>query len=305
VLCDEGLEEWIRTNDCVVWGGNIADSEAHTGTSPSNTFTDIVSNSLTCTRYPFIALIANIPSPTPSSLPQMTLLTRIEGPLPTNRLIPTLTSAVSRTRGLLAQRRAIKAEQNWSRELRRQQEEAYTNSLAADRAREEAQRRAREDAERVEQERQEQQILADIRSKNREQWRLWKTWDLKRMGLVGMKSEIGKTARVGLRLTGGERIVQIFPGEMNLAEVYSFVECYDLLFPQNQGTTLRSSMEEEVQKPVGYEHEFRFRLVVPYPRKVIDSGFTPIKNESGLWPSGSIVVEEIEEDSEEESSDEE
>lgn len=32
VLCDEGLEEWIQTNDCVVWGGNIADSEAHTGT---------------------------------------------------------------------------------------------------------------------------------------------------------------------------------------------------------------------------------------------------------------------------------
>ena len=34
VLCDEDLEQWIRTNDCVVWGGNIADSEAHTGTYP-------------------------------------------------------------------------------------------------------------------------------------------------------------------------------------------------------------------------------------------------------------------------------
>ena len=236
----------------------------------------------------------------------MTLLTRIEGPLSTNRLIPTLTSAVSRTRNLLAQRRAIKAEQNWSRELRRQQEEAYTNSLAADRARDEAQRRAQQDAERVERELQERQILADIRAKNREQWRRWKTWDLKRMGLVGMKSEIGKTARVGVRLGSGERIVQMFPGEMNLAEVYSFVECYDLLFPENQGVTLRSSMEdEEVQKPVGYEHEFKFRLVVPYPRKVIDSGFTPVKNESGLWPSGSIVVEEIEDDSEDESSEEE
>ena len=34
VLCDEALSEWIRTNDCSVWGGNIADSEAHTGTIP-------------------------------------------------------------------------------------------------------------------------------------------------------------------------------------------------------------------------------------------------------------------------------
>src|SRR5208282_5824563 len=127
-----------------------------------------VSNSLTCTRFPFIALIANIPSPTPSSLAQMTLLTRIEGLLPTNRLIPTLTSTVSRTRSVLAQRRAIKAEQNWSRELRRQQEQAYTDSLAADRARDEAQRRAQQDAERVERERQERQILAEIRAKNRE-----------------------------------------------------------------------------------------------------------------------------------------
>jgi FAS-associated factor 2 len=31
VLCDEQLRDWLRENDCVVWGGNVADSEAHTG----------------------------------------------------------------------------------------------------------------------------------------------------------------------------------------------------------------------------------------------------------------------------------
>jgi len=31
VLCDELLSEWVRGNDVVVWGGNVADSEAHTG----------------------------------------------------------------------------------------------------------------------------------------------------------------------------------------------------------------------------------------------------------------------------------
>jgi FAS-associated factor 2 len=57
----------------------------------------------------------------------------------------------------------------------------------------------------------------------------------------------------------------------------------------------------DVEKPDGYEHEFAFRLVVPYPRKIIDSGFTLVKHESGLWPSGSVVVEDVEEESESES----
>lgn len=31
VLCNDQLKEWLHSNDCVVWGGNVADSEAHTG----------------------------------------------------------------------------------------------------------------------------------------------------------------------------------------------------------------------------------------------------------------------------------
>jgi FAS-associated factor 2 len=241
----------------------------------------------------------------------MTLLTRIEGPISPTRLITNLTTAVSRTKPMLMQRRALKAEQNFARELRRQQEEAYKNSLAQDRLREETERRKIEESKNAERERHQRRLTLEKRQRDREQWRLWKTDDLKKRGIVGMKSEIGKTARVGIRLIGGERIVQIFPGNITLAEVYSFVECYDLLFPQSsssdEGLTLQmSSLREdsgdngEVGKPEGYEHEFMFRLVVPYPRKVIDSGFTPVKNESGLWPSGSIVVEEIEDEEDEE-----
>jgi FAS-associated factor 2 len=125
------------------------------------------------------------------------------------------------------------------------------------------------------------------------------------MGLVGMPSEIGKTARVGLRLAEGKRIVQMFPGDVALMEVYSFVECYDLLFPPSTtGVTLRTASDSTVigdfEKPEDYEHEFMFRLVVPLPRKVIDSGFTRVKDEAALWPSGSIVVEAIEEESDSE-----
>lgn len=46
-----------------------------------------------------------------------------------------------------------------------------------------------------------------------------------------------KTARVAVKLLGGERIVKVFPGELPLEEVYSFVECYDLLFRQMDDIT--------------------------------------------------------------------
>jgi FAS-associated factor 2 len=236
----------------------------------------------------------------------MTLLTRIEGPVTTAQLKSTLTSAVTRTRATLTRRRALKQEQASARELRRMQEEAYTNSLAADRAKQESERLATENSARLALEREEKLVQQQHKAENREMWRQWKAADLRKKGLVGLRSEIGKTARVGVRLLGGERIVQMFPGELALEEVYSFVECYDLLLPQrDEGMTLRNSQEaeEEIMKPQGYEHGFEFRLVVPYPRKVIDSGLGAVKNEAALWPSGSIVVEEVEEgDSEEDES---
>lgn len=251
----------------------------------------------------------------------MTLLTRIEGPITASRLLPILTTSVGRTKSTLLHRRALKQEQMFARELRRQQEDAYTNSLKQDQLREEQQRVAIMESERIERKRQQELKEKEKRRTGKEMWRLWMAGELKRRGVVGMKSEIGKTARVGLRMINGERIVQMFPGDFTLEQVYAFVECYDLLFPHKQpegsegseGVTLRKSREEqqltgssrqessttgEGSRPEGYEHEFMFRLVVPYPRKVIDCGGTLVKNESGLWPSGSIVVEEIEEDEE-------
>lgn len=238
----------------------------------------------------------------------MTLLTRIEGLVTPNQLTSTLGTAIGRTRTILNRRRAIKQEQESNRALRRMQEDAYMNSLAQDRARAEEERRRAVESERLEREKQEKTLAAENHMKLHQQWRLWKAADLKEKGFIGMKSEIGKTARVGLRLAGGERIVQMFPGDVTLVEVYSFVECYDLLFPQNRGVTLRAAIDAmgvvgEIEKPEGYEHEFMFRLVVPYPRKIIDSGLTLVKNEPALWPSGSVVVELIEDESEDDEND--
>jgi FAS-associated factor 2 len=122
--------------------------------------------------------------------------------------------------------------------------------------------------------------------------------------------QIGKTARVGIRLSGGERIVQIFPGEWSVGDVYAFVECYDLLFPSlTSGVTLRSAADTTVvgdfEKPEGYEHEFGFRLVMPVAKKTMESGGMMIKEESELWPSGNLVVEQVDQESDSEESEDE
>jgi FAS-associated factor 2 len=31
VLCDDAMKEWLQSNECIIWGGNVADAEAHTG----------------------------------------------------------------------------------------------------------------------------------------------------------------------------------------------------------------------------------------------------------------------------------
>ena len=309
ILCDDALKEWLQSNECIIWGGNVADAEAHTGITDNHTSLIQVSNSLNCTRYPFVGLIANVPSPTPTSLPQMTLLTRIEGPVVTNQLVSALATAATRNLSALSRRRALKREQEQTRELRRMQEEAYHNSLAQDRAKAEQERLAALEAERLEREQREKALIIERKAQKREQWRVWKANDLRKKDLIGMKSEIGKTARVGLRLANGERIVQIFPGDMAVTEVYAFVDCYDLLFPVSSAeVTLRTAGEAtvsgEFEKPEDYEHDYLFRLVVPMPRKVIENASHKIREESALWPSGSIVVEKFEDGSEEDSEEE-
>jgi FAS-associated factor 2 len=296
-----------RTN--VLSGEVTSPTQKPTLVRPYYTILIGVSNSLNCTRFPFVAIIANIPSPTPTSPSQMTLLARIEGPVPATQLISSLAAAVTRTLPQLNRRRALKREQEAARELRRMQDEAYSNSLAQDRAREEQVRIAQLESERLEREFRERAQIIERKALSREQWREWKAHDLQKRGLVGMRNETGKTARVSLRLAEGERIVQIFPGEMGVEEVYAFVECYDLLFPSSVAEVTLSStggtVEGEFEKPEDYEHEYKFRLVVQMPRKVIESGRRRIRDEGALWPSGSIMVETIEDDTESEAEDSE
>lgn len=250
----------------------------------------LVSNALSCTKYPFLAVIAYTPAST-SHASAMTIHARLQGFLSPPALIANLNTVINRHGPVLSRIRAERSEQIQAREIRAQQDTAYEASLAADRERERL---------RVEQERLEQDRLAEIERAERErlslegqkkQYKQWRASQLKAV-LPEYSQSAGSIARISIRLTSGDRVVTKFLAEsQSVEDIYAFVDCYDLLQSENLA---------QVEKPAGYAHVYNFNLVSPMPRFIVPVDKQKlIKDEKSLFPNGSLIVEEIEEDDEE------
>ena len=142
----------------------------------------------------------------------------------------------------------------------------------------------RERAGRAERERRERE---EQRARKAEAWKSWRAGQIR----PEPGPEVKDATRVSIRLVSGERVVRKFAANAALEELYAFVECFDKL--KSDGT------DKVAEKPEGYEHVYGFRLVAPMPRVVYDleSGGTVGER---VGRSGSLIVEPISEDDEEE-----
>ena len=201
----------------------------------------------------------------------MAVVTRIAGPTTPTQMVRKIQAAIDAYSPDIDRIRAQRAVQAADREIRAMQESAYERSLAADRAKAEKRRQELQAAQDIE--------MQDLK---REQWRRWRRGQLKDEPMI---EEGG--ARVSIRMADGERVVRRFGRGWEVKEVYDFVETREV-----EGW-------EGVQRPEGYRHEYKFRVCGVMPRKVImpDEGTV---EECGLWPSGNLVVEEVDDDEEEE-----
>ncbi|KAF8473432.1 hypothetical protein BDZ91DRAFT_691788 [Kalaharituber pfeilii] len=285
-LGNQDVVSWVREQNIVLWGGSVSDSEGYQ-----------VSASLSTTAFPFLALISlTPPSPTASStspggIPTtMSTILRVSGLLPPQTLLQKLNNALAAHADALSRIRAVRESQLADRQIREQQNSAYQASLARDRERarlrreeEERQRKAEEEARRREQE-------AALAQRRKLAWRRRKV----RSGLLPVEPapEV-KAARVSIRFPDGERVTRRFEKDTKMEDVYAWVECKSVLG--------EDSMDEEEDKLLeGYTHQYGFRLVNPWPRKVYEAGETGGTVGDGLWPSGNLIVEEVEEDEGEE-----
>jgi FAS-associated factor 2 len=97
-------------------------------------------------------------------------------------------------------------------------------------------------------------------------------------------------------MPSGERVIRKFAADAHIEELYAFVECYDVI--------QAGEVDEKVEEPAGFEHEYKFQLVSPMPREAYElaKGGT-IKDRIGR--SGNLIVERTVVDDEDEDDDEE
>lgn len=232
-----------HSSDAVLWGGNVQDSEAYQ-----------VSDSLRCTKFPFIALVCRT---TDSGTTRMTTVLRAAGSTTATELVAKLGTAMTSHEAQLAAFRAQQAEQNASQNLRREQDSAYERSLAQDRERARIRREEQEAQTRAEKEAVVRERAAETKASNIAQWKRWRAQSLPAEPPATVKDFI----RVSIRLPSGERLIRKFNSDADLEELYAYVECHEVL---------QEEVEEnlEVEEPADYSHEYRFQLVSPMPRTI-------------------------------------
>ncbi|KAI6089328.1 hypothetical protein F4821DRAFT_268481 [Hypoxylon rubiginosum] len=271
------------TNNIVLWGGNVLDSEAYQ-----------VAAEYHCTKYPFSCLVCLTPKEGSST--RMSIVKRLVGPLSPSTYLAELQTAVNKYAPDLAGVRAERAAHEVARNLRTEQDSAYERSLARDRERARQRREAEAAAAEAERRAREEAEAAELRAKQREQWRRW------RATTVGPEPEASAkdVVRLALKMPQNDRVVRRFAGSTTVEELYAFVECYDIL----SGSGDEDESEKPARKPDGYKHEYGFRIVSPLPRVVYkpDGGATLA---STIGRSGNLIVEDVIPDVDDEESEDE
>ncbi|KAG0013100.1 hypothetical protein BGZ80_011284 [Entomortierella chlamydospora] len=311
-LADSSLLSYLRTNEFLVWGGNVKETEGFQGeiwslrygivSSNYRYFIDaidtigtmafvyehvVVATTLQTVRYPFIGLIALSQPTSGSSSTKMVLIDRIEGPSTAEQIIQRLTQQVARQSAALERLRAERREREMAREIRQQQDDAYEQSLRADREKARQQREAQEAAElqKREEEMIEAERVAALERKERHLKYLFENLpDEPAAGETGC-------ARLSFKLWNGERVIRRFKGTEPVENVYIFIETIE--FRENGS---KADLPIKAEQHVGYVHEYDFVLISPFPRTKVTERERLIKDEPALWPSASLVVELVDED---------
>ena len=260
-------------NRILLWAGNVQDSEAYQ-----------ISTALNCSKFPFTALVAQMPGDSSTS---MSTITRITGLQPASAFISKLKAAISQHAPALNQLRAQRTEQQASRSIREEQNSAYERSLAQDRERVRQRREAEAAQARAENEARAQQELEAQAARNLQQWREWRALSIN----PEPGPDAGHVTRVSIRMISGERVIRKFSNGATIEDLYAFVDCYEVL-------KSAESASRQISEPKNYQHRYTFRLVAPMPRVVYDIEAGGTVGEK-IGRSANLMVESIDDEGDE------
>ncbi len=256
----------------ILWGGNVLDAEAY------QVFQDY-----NCTAFPWSAVVCLTPK---EGSTRMGAVRRLAGNMRAADYVADIRDTVAKRKPDLDAVRAERQSQEWTRNLRAEQDSAYERSLAIDRER--ARQKKEADAAAAEAEKQalEKERAAELREDKYRQWRRWRASTVPAEPPADAKN----ITRLALKLPpsmGGESIRRPFYSETTLGDLYAFVECYDILH--------KVASDEKVNPPDDYEHEYSFRIASLMPREVFEPT-EAITLGAQIGRSGNVIVEDIEVD---------
>jgi FAS-associated factor 2 len=268
-------------NRIILWGGNVRDSEAYQ-----------VCNEYNCTKFPFSALICLTPK---EGSTRMGTVKRLAGPMSPSAYVADIQAAIGKYGPDLEAVRAERSAQAVARNLRTEQDSAYERSLARDRERARQKKEAEAAAALAKKKAQEDAEAAEVLEKKRQLWRRWRAATMPAEPTTGAKDIVRLAVKLPEAL-GGSRIRRTFSSDTSMADLYAFVECYDILQDAD------SAIDEKVTEPEGYVHEYKFRIASLMPRVVYEPTETVSLAEK-IGRSGNLIVEELREESDDEGED--
>lgn len=263
LLCEDTLRSHVVGNDIDVWIGDVSTFEAYSA-----------SKALQVGRFPFVGVIVYQSSTDRSG---MTCVSKMEGLPNLVDMMSFLDSAMEQFGPTLVSLRADRAEQNFSREIRAEQDSAYEISLRTDRERAEKERRELQEEE-------ERKKVAESEKRNKKLWRRRQQAQLK---FISEPDGASRTAKISFRMPNGSRMVHKFRSGTEIRDVYNFIDLQLHLERDEIGED-----EARQELPADYVHTYDFTLAVPIPREILEPSSKVLEHIKAVYPSGALIVEQ-------------
>ncbi|KAG7823934.1 hypothetical protein KL909_002671 [Ogataea angusta] len=292
-LNHESFIKFVTENDIILYVGDVNFPEPFE-----------VGKTYQVHSVPYINLIANV-SATGTTFPLMSIVTRYHN-FETctkdyaKKLVKRLQKIIDKYEPQLITQRYDRQEAELARLLRKQQDEAYEQSLLNDKIKQEEKKQKEEEQQRkLETLKQEEEAL---KLKQKQELAFLKI-HVQSLSQTDEKSwKKGDYTTIQLRNHEGQRTVKKFYKDQTLYDIFVFVECKNFLRVQSQELevpeeNVLDQLEVEDVTLDDYQHEFKFELISPMPRIKFHADKNKLlKDVRELWPNGSLLIERIEDE---------
>lgn len=267
VLNNATIANLIKEEHVIVYGGNVNEPQ---GLELARNLKTVV--------VPSAYLVGNVASGL-NAIASMSVLGRI--PVKSvSSFITRLRRDIEKYKPEFITRKIEQDELNYSREIKKLQDQAYEESLIADKL-----KREKRETEKLEQLRKEE----EVNFKKENEIKFYSSLLDKFEDLVDLPK--GEFTNIRFKVPSGEHIMQKFSKTHTLFDIYSFVALKLHLkgLSEEELDTLKKSSKDIHED---YTHEFNFELISPFPRYVVPAEKGKLaKDVDQLWPNGSLLIE--------------